>query len=287
MERPGNTCESLPSMPVQILSAEYPPDHPWLPAIHAHFGQIDFVENWRDVDPDILVIAGSDVRSWYVRHWLNRRQPALYIGRGYVGNHTTKHRRFWRVSVNGWANIRMMQVPYSRWNIMDLPKHPWKVTQVKRVLIAPSKLTSLSWGHQNSEQWAESMATQFPGANIRIRYKARKPWLRWETLWSDLDWADLVVAQSSAITCEAFWYGKKVISTEPCLTWACGSQLVQDWQDPTEPVSREAWHEHLAWSQYTVDEWINGQALKLITQYIGDPLCYDPGHGYNFTAIES
>jgi hypothetical protein len=273
-------------MPVQILSQEFPPDHPWLPGWQQHFDHIHAVDNWRQVSPDQLVIAGSDVRSWYVRHWLNRGQPALYIGRGYVGNHTAKHRWLWRVSMNGWANTRLMPVPYSRWSVMNLPRHPWKVREVKNVLIAPSKLTSLSWCHQTSEQWAEHMATQFSGANVRIRYKARKPWQRWQTLWEDLDWADLVVAQSSAITCEAFWYGKKVVSTEPCPTWACGPQRMEDWQDPAEPASRDTWHEHLAWSQYTVEEWMSGQALKLIEQYLGDPLTYDPGHRYNFTAIE-
>jgi hypothetical protein len=273
-------------MPTQILSQEFPPDHPWLSSWYKHFDQIHAIDDWRQVTPDQLVIAGSDVRSWYVRHWLNRGQPALYIGRGYVGNHTAKHRWLWRVSVNGWANTRLMPVPYSRWPVMNLPKHPWKVRQVKRVLIAPSKLTSLSWCHQSPEQWAEHWATQFPGADVRIRYKARKPWQRWQTLWDDFDWADLVVAQSSAITCEAFWYGKKVLSVEPCPTWACGQQSLEDWQNPHEPALREAWHEHLAWSQYTNEEWASGQALQLIEQYLGNPLTYDPGHSYNFTAIE-
>lgn len=226
------------------------------------------------------------MRGWNVRHWLNRRQPALYIGRGYVGNHLYKQRKFWRVSVNGWANICLMPVPHSRWPMMNLPKHPWKVQQVKNVLIAPSKMTTLSWSQMSAEQWAESMVAQFPGANIRIRLKASKPWQRWETLWSDLDWADLVVAQSSAITCEAFWYGKKVISTKPCPTWACGQQWLEDWQNPDEPALREAWHEHLAWSQYTNEEWQSGEAFRFIDQYLGPVIDYDPGHVYNFTAIE-
>lgn len=287
MVLPGGTCDSLfDIMSVQLLSHEFALDHPWLTGIKKHFGTVNILTDWRQVDPACLVLAGSDVRSWYVRHWLNGQQPALYVGRGYVGNHTTKHRRLWRVSVNGWANTRLMPAPHSRWNVMQLDRHPWKVQQVKRVLIAPSKLTSYSWCHQSPEQWAKDMAQKFPGADVRIRYKARKPWQRWQTLWEDFDWADLVVAQSSAITCEAFWYGKKVISTEPCPTWACGAQPLEDWQDPREPELREAWHEHLAWSQYTVDEWVSGDAFLLMEKYLGNFLDYDPGHTYNFQAIE-
>lgn len=287
MDLLGNTCDNLFDMQVQLLRNEFTQDHPWLSGWQSQFEKIDFIDDWRQVRSDQLVIAGSDVRSWYVRHWLNRRQPALYIGRGYVGNHIAKHRWLWRVSVNGWANTRLMPVLHSRWHLMNLPRHSWKVRQVKRVLIAPSKLTSLSWCHQSPEQWAEDMAKKFPGADVRIRYKARKPWQRWQTLWADLDWADLVVAQSSAITCEAFWYGKKVLSTEPCPTWACGAQRIEDWQDPSEPKSRDEWHEHLAWSQYTVEEWTSGKALELIKSYVSDFYKYDPGHTYNFSSIEN
>jgi hypothetical protein len=273
-------------MEVQLLSKEYPQDHPWLPGWSKHFDQINFIDDWTKVNNNQLVIVGSDIRSHYVRHWLNRNQPALYIGRGYVGNHTEKHKRLWRVSVNGWANTRLLPLPYSRWDKMILPRHPWKVRQVKNVLIAPSKLTSLSWTHNTPDEWADSIAAQLPGANIKIRYKPRKPGLRWLTLWDDLDWADLVITQSSAITCEAFWYGKKVISTAPCPTWAAEHTTLDNWQDPTEPSLRDAWHEHLAWSQYTVDEWTSGEALELIEQYHGPIAQYNSKQSYQFT-IES
>ena len=271
---------------VQLLAHEYPPDHPWLSGIRSQFDRVHILDDWRDVREDMLVIAGSDVRSWYVRHWLNRQQPALYIGRGYVGNHSRKRRELWRVSVNSWANTKLLSVPHSRWDIMQLPRHEWKVKQVKNVLIAPSKLTTLSWSHMNPDQWAEQLAANFSGANVRIRLKAKKPYLRYQTLWQDFDWADLVVAQSSAITCEAFWYGKKVISTEPCPTWAAKQNTLEDWQDPTEPNLRAAWHEHLAWSQFTEQEWASGQALVLTDQYIGSAYNYDPEFKYNFV-IES
>lgn len=268
-------------MHVQLLNHEFPQDHPWLPGWKKHFEKIHFIEDWKDVKSDMLVITGSDISNSWVREWITLRQPALYIGRGYCGNHTEKRRRLWRVSTNGWANIRLLPVPYSRWDLMKLPRHPWKVKQVKNVLIAPSKMASLSWSQLNAQQWAESLIDKFPGANVKIRYKPGKSGLRWATLWDDLDWADLVVTASSAITCEALWYGKKAISVEPCPTWAAGRATLDDWQNPQEPEFREAWHEHLAWNQFTVDEWTSGEALKLIDQYTGPIADYDPGYTYN------
>jgi hypothetical protein len=264
----------------QVLTEEFN-EHPWIPGWIQSGYDIKFVNNPDDIVASMPVVCGSDLSHSYVRRWLNTKQPALYIGRGYVGNHTSKKRRLWRVSVNGWANIKLMPVPHSRWDKMLLPRHPWKVKEVQKVLIAPSKMVSNIWSQIGTRSWAESMLDKFPGADVKIRYKDNTPGLRWATLWDDLDWADLVVTQSSAITCEALWYGKKVISIQPCPTWAAEQTKLEDWQNPTEPEFRDEWHEHLAWSQFTVDEWASGEALSLIEQYIGPVLDYDPQHRYN------
>jgi hypothetical protein len=265
---------------LQVLTKEYH-DHPWIPGWHSKVDSIEFFNKWQAVSDQRVVVCGADVSQLHVRHWLNQQQPALYIGRGYVGNHTSKQRRLWRVSVNGWANTKLMPVPHSRWDKMLLPRHPWKVKEVQKVLIAPSKMVSNIWSQIGRRSWAESMLDKFSGADVKIRYKDNTPGLRWATLWDDLDWADLVVTQSSAITCEALWYGKKVISIQPCPTWAAEQTKLEDWQNPTEPEFRDEWHEHLAWSQFTVDEWVSGEALSLIEQYIGPVLDYDPQHRYN------
>ena len=269
---------------LQVLTKEYH-EHPWIPGWHSKFDSIEFFNNWQAVSAQRVVVCGADVNQLHVKHWLNQQQPALYIGRGYVGNHTSKHRRLWRVSVNGWANTILKSIPHSRWSLLNLPRHNWKVQRVKRVLITPSAVATSAWEGLNSQSWAENLLDKFPGAEIKIRIKAGKAGLRYQDLWNDLDWCDLVVAQSSAITCEAFWYGKKVISLQPCPTWAAEKTTLENWQDPIEPAYRDQWHEHLAWSQYTVDEWASGEAFDLIQQYLGPVQSYDPGHCYNLPTL--
>jgi hypothetical protein len=259
----------------QITEADYQNNH-WT----AGFKNIEIVKDWHSISPSIPVITKSDVLYPEVRTWLNQQQPAVYIGRGYLGNHILKQRLWWRASINGWANTKLMPIPYSRWGRLNLPKHPWKVDKIKNVLIAPSKMTSSVWSPEVAFTWAESIQDKFPGANVRIRPKIGKPGLRWSSLWKDFEWADLVVSQASAITCEAFWYGKKVISIEPCPTWAAEKHTLDNWQDPTEPKLRDLWHEHLAWSQYTLAEWSSGDAFSLIEQYLGPIVNYKSGHTY-------
>ena len=261
----------------QVLRNDYK-DNSW----YTSWSNLIVRETLEDIDPSMTVVTASDVNKSYVRYWMNTRQPGIYIGRGYVGNHMYKIKQLWRYSINGFANIKLMPVPYMRWPEMNLVRHPWKVNKIKRVLIAPSKATAQTWDPVNGVNWLDHIATKFPGAEVRIRYKAGKARLRWSSLWNDLDWADLVVAQASAITAEAFWYGKKVISLYPCITWAAGNQSLEDWENPIEPELRDAWHEHLAWSQFTNEEWSSGKALGLIDRYIGPIANYNSNYSYDF-----
>lgn len=262
---------------IQILKEEL---SEWYNVYNKNY-KIDVVEDWKNVSAAAPIVCSGNLLRENVRCWLSRNHPAVYVGRGYLGNHLYKQRNFWRFSVNGWANTKLMPLPYSRWGVMKMSRHPWKVKKVKRVLIAPSKMTSKIWTPDVGHGWAESMLDKFPGAEVRIRKKGETPGLRWETLWNDFDWADLVVSQSSAITVEAFWYGKKVISLEPCPTWAAEKFTLFDWQNPKEPELRDAWHEHLAWCQYTTDEIKSGNVLDLLQQYLGDINNYKSGHTYN------
>ncbi len=265
-------------MKYQVLEKDYS-ESPW----YKNWKDLIVVDDVLNLNSNIPIIIGSDLQRSEVRKFLNNNQPGIYISRGYVGNHMYKTRQLWRYSVNGWANTKLLDVPYSRWDVMKLERHPWKVKEVKRVLIAPSRMTQPIWDPVLGWDWAEHMAKQFPGAEVKIRYKIKKSGPRWATLFEDLDWADLVVAQGSAITAEAFWYGKKVISTHPCITWAAQQNTLEDWQNPNEPKLRDAWHEHLAWSQFRNEEWISGDAIKLIEEYVGPVIDYKSGHTYNLT----
>ena len=247
-------------------------------------GGLLHIDDWKNVNKEYPILCSGDLCHENVRHWLNNNFPALYIARGYIGNHQHESRDRWmhRITVRGWANFDLRPIPYSRWNLLKLNKHPGKVKNIKNVLIAPSKVTTKFWSNQSTNDRAEEISKKFPGAEIKIRYKTGKARERWNTLFKDFEWADLVVSQSSAITAEAFWYGKKVISTEPCTTWATGHQSFDDWQNPKEPELRHNWHEHVAWSQFTNKEIDSGEEIFLVQQYHGSVLKYKHNYKYNF-----
>lgn len=253
----------------QILKKEFSNFH-YLNHWRENLGEIIEIDNWKNVDKNIPIICSGNLKNENVIYWLKNKFPVLYVARGYVGNHLSKKRKFWRISANGWANIELRKIPFSRWSVLNLPRHSWKTTSIKNILICPSKMTTHLWENQTQLEWAENIKKNFSNCEIKIRLKGSTPAERWKTLWTDLDWADLIIGQSSAITAEAFWYGKKVISTKPCVSWASCDHSLENWDDPTEPKTRDEWHEHLAWSQFHIDEWNSGEAIKLALKYHGD-----------------
>ena len=152
---------------LQLLSADYQDDafiQEWVDNWLATRSGMTVCNDWQTVAADVPVFCYADLTRGHVPTWLNNRQPAVYIGRGYLGNHLYKKRMFYRASVNGWANTVLKPVLHSRWPQMNLPRHAWRVKKIKNVLIAPSKITTRVWSRQTSEEWAESMTNQFTGA---------------------------------------------------------------------------------------------------------------------------
>lgn len=254
----------------------YPENRPdlWLEGWQKWADKVIILDDPYTANPEIPFVFGGNMVYKWVRNWMANRYPCIVTNRPFLGGHLHKKRTSWRASVNSFANTQLNNIPYSRWNTIGLDRQPWKVTEVKNVLIAPPRKTLNVWVGKTPEEWSAEMSSKFPGANIRVRLKEgmKGKGGRYSSLWDDLDWADLVVSYSSAVTAEAFWYGKKAISLGVCPTWISSYNQLENWQDPTEPSNRNLWHEHMSWIQYTEDEWASGEAQELIYQYQGWPL---------------
>ena len=230
------------------------------------------LEDYDQYDPEITLVAGTRFYDPFFYEVMKNKNPYIGINRPYLGAHTVKHRNQWRVSVNSFANFIPKSTPIERFSKLNLEYRDWCVSRVENILIAPPVKSIPVFLNQSMEYWAESMSHKFVNANVKIRYKeGRGKWGRYTTLWDDLDWADLVVSFSSAVTAEAFWYGKKVISLGICPTWMCQSPTLENWQDPTEPANRKEWHNHMGWIQFSNEEWMSGDAQEATLFYQGWP----------------
>lgn len=256
----------------------------------------DFVKGWKRylnkliivehellADPEIPMIIPANPIGW-VGQWMANKRPFFAVNRPYLGSWLAKKRFASRVSVNSFACTKLGNIPFTRWPTMQLDIEPWKVKEVKNVLIAPSKKSQAIFTGEDVNLWADRLKDFFEsqGANVKIRPKVGKKGIQH---WGykpggfvglfgedgDFEWADLVVSYSSAITAEAFWYGKKAISLGVCPTWVACDNHLGNWKDPIEPINRGIWHEHMAWIQFHTEEWKSGVAQDLTVAYQGWP----------------
>jgi len=231
-----------------------------------------------DLDPSVPLLVYSNLRSKFLRDWLEKGQPIICMNRphiaGWAGQYALETRRF---SVNGYACTQLGNRSHERFPLLNIPRHPWKVRKIRHVLIAPPGKLLWFWKGIQAEDWAQQQADFFAKKKVEVRFRwkydnRKGKGGRYVDLWQDLDWADLVISWGSAITAEAFYYGKKVISQGPCATWTCCDQDYGNWQDPAEPGGRDEWHEHMAWTQFTRQEMATGAGAEMILQYQGWPL---------------
>lgn len=253
----------------------FPEDTPlaWIDGWKKYADKVIILEKPEDAKSDIPFIFGGNLMSKWVRNWMASGKPCFVTNRPFLGSQLHKKRMAWRVSVNSFACTKLGNVAHSRWNTIGLQKNPWKVREIKNVLIAPPRKSILAWTGLGGQEWVDTIKDKFPGANVKIRLKEgmKGKGGRYATLWSDFDWADLIVSYSSAITTEAFWYGKKAISLGVCPTWIACDNHLNNWQDPTEPANRDIWHEHMSWIQFTNEEWGSGAAQEMTVAYQGWP----------------
>jgi hypothetical protein len=235
--------------------------------------KIIMIPNAEAGNPEIPLVMGTNLTNRDHRNWIMSNRPYIATNRQLTRNWCDKHRSMGRISVNSYACTKLGNMSYSRWPLQQLEKNPWKVTEVKNVLIAPPEKSIYFWTNQWGLDWAENIKSELEsqGATVKIRTKLRKRGIRNETLFDDLNWADLVVTYSSAISVEALWWGKKAISLGVCPTWTACENTLENWKNCAEPVNRDIWHEHISWIQFSYEEFLSGDAQELTYQYQGWP----------------
>jgi hypothetical protein len=232
--------------------------------------KLTILDSWNIADPEVPMVFGANLASKPHKEWLYHRRPCFVLNRQLTGAWKEKHRSMLRVAVNSYGSTKLGTMSHVRWPILKLEKEPWKVKEIKNILIAPPMKSIYHWTGKYGIEWANSIKDQFVGAEVRIREKQRKRSTRYSTLWNDLDWADLVVSYSSGVTVEALWYGKQAISLGVCPTWVCSDRTLNNWNNPVEP-NREEFYNHISWIQFKYEEWASGEAQEMTVQYQGWP----------------
>ena len=190
---------------------------------------------------------------------------------GYFGN--GKKKTIFRLSVNNFQNVNsIIDRPSDRWEQLNIDQHSFK--QGSTIVIVPPDrkiVHTLELG--SDDQWINDTILKiknFTDRPIKIR---KRPEPRADRIVSNTfkdfikDDTFCVVGYSSNALVEAAMADIPVIPLGHSATKSLYSYQLEDIEKvkPAYPSDKQAWLNHLAYSQFTRDELLSGFAWKIIS----------------------
>jgi hypothetical protein len=189
---------------------------------------------------------------------------------GYFGN--KKRKTIFRLSVNNFQNVNpIVDRPADRWEQLDIEQHSFK--QGSSIVIVPPDRKIVHTLELGSEdQWVDEAVVKiknFTDRPIKIR---RRPAPRADRIVSNTfkdfikDDTFCVVGYSSNALVEAAMYDIPVLALGHSATKSLYNYQLQDIEKikPAYLSDKQAWLNHLTYSQFTREELLSGLAWELI-----------------------
>jgi len=233
-------------------------------------GKIVTVREALESDYNIpLCWAGSHKELLY-RHCIENNRKFYNLDSGYFGNKKIKN--FVRISVNEFQNTKTI-VPRSRDRWDSLAIEDTCLKQGSTIVLVPPDTKKIHLLQlESQEQWIENtvnLIKQHSDRQIRIRQRPASRVERVEfNTFKDFvnENTHCVVGHSSNALVEAAMWGIPVIALGPSATQSLYSTNISGIENikPADQELKQAWLNHLAYSQFHKDELLSGKAWELL-----------------------
>jgi hypothetical protein len=189
---------------------------------------------------------------------------------GYFGNKKTK--TIFRLSVDNFQNVNpIIERPSDRWEQLNIDQHSFRRGSAI-VIVPPDRKIVNTLGLGSEDQWINETVLKiknFTDREIKIR---KRPEPRADRVVSNTfkdfikDNTFCVVGYSSNALVEAAMHDIPVIALGHSATKSLYSYQIEDIEKikPAYPSDKQAWLNHLAYSQFTKQELLSGLAWELI-----------------------
>jgi hypothetical protein len=189
---------------------------------------------------------------------------------GYFGN--KKRKTIFRLSVNNFQNVNpIIDRPADRWEQLDIEQYSFKHGDAI-VVVPPDRKIVHTLGLGSEDQWIDETVGKiksFTDRKIKIR---KRPEPRADRVVSNTfkdfikDDTFCVVGYSSNALVEAAMHDIPVIALGHSATKSLYNYQLQDIEKikPAYLSDKQAWLNHLAYSQFTREELLSGLAWELI-----------------------
>jgi hypothetical protein len=189
---------------------------------------------------------------------------------GYFGN--KKKKTIFRLSVNNFQNVDpIIDRPADRWQQLNVEQSSFKQGS-KIVIVPPDRKIVHTLGLGSEDQWIEETVLKIKSFTDRIIKIRKRPEPRVDRIVSNTfkdfikDDTFCVIGYSSNALVEAAMHDIPVISLGHSATKSLYSYQLEDIEKirPAYLSDKQAWLNHLAYSQFTREELVTGVAWDLI-----------------------
>lgn len=208
-------------------------------------------------------------RSPY-KDWIAQGRKHIEIDYGYWGNNIPR-RDTRRVTFGGGHNLKMKSTPYSRIATLDPSVEEWKHNRGDHLLIIePHPAIVYERTGQSIDEWHKKIKQAVAGfwqGPVKIRRKSggKNPG-RWPSYLEDLKISHAVLGERTMACVEAVILGWPAYTIDfSAVSLLMGTDITKI-QNPEFP-DRTAWLNHIAWSQFSQQEFTSGKVAELVEIY--------------------
>lgn len=204
-----------------------------------------------------------------VKEWVERGGNYIEIDYGYWGNDSPR-RDTRRVTYNNSHNLNIKNPPFSRKHLLNPAVQDWKTSRGQYLLmIEPAPHTYEERTGSKFKDWHASflsMLKQNWDGEIKWRRKGGVNG-RFDSLVKDIEGSWAVVGENSMACAEAVILGYPAYTTNDTIITPLMGKDFSMLKNPRLP-DRQKWLEHVAWSQFTVEEFKKGSLVaELVETY--------------------
>ena len=234
-------------------------------------GKIVTPDEALESDTSIPLCWAGSYKELLYHHCVEKKRTFFNLDTGYFGN--TKRKDIVRVSINNFQNCDPIKSrPSDRWDSLNIPTD--SISRGSSIVVVPpdpKKLKALRLGTE--EEWINETVSnikKYTDRPIRIRYRPGSRRDRM-TAYTFLDYITdntwCVVGHSSNALVEAAMADIPVITLGHSAVKSLYNYKMEDIEqiEVADKELKQAWLNHLAYSQFTKDELLSGKTWNLLS----------------------
>lgn len=221
--------------------------------------------------PNDHVLLVSHFAPWWspLKEWIAAGRPWIEIEYGYWGPDTPR-RATRRVTYCGHHNMHIRSRPYSRAPMFQQPAQAAWQQRTGNYVLVPMPINEILQQRTGltTPEWCAKIETEIRkhwSGPIVWRPKAGNKSTRFQKFCEQLEQAHAVVGERTMACVESVLLGIPAYTVDQSVTTLLmgGVENLANIQYP----DRTDWWDHIAWSQFHVDEFVNGTVAEMVELY--------------------